>query len=188
MSAPPRHAPRAAPRPALPRADIVSASDLVRHFGQWQERAARTPVYILFRGRPRLVLTSIEVMEALLAPHLPDRAMPLPDAGALLDLIRDMVIVADAHLRVIAASKTARAFFGGSVAPGGTVDALVPAPAQGALRRALAQVQANGVAQALDLPSPRSADRSLQVTIEPHHRGVALRIEDASCRKSDELS
>ena len=56
-----------APRPE----QIVTSSDLVRHFGLWQERAARAPLYILHRGRPRFVLTSIETMDALCATHTP---------------------------------------------------------------------------------------------------------------------
>jgi hypothetical protein len=49
-------------------AQTVTASALVRQFGLWQERAARAPVYILHRGRARLALTSIELMEAMCAP------------------------------------------------------------------------------------------------------------------------
>jgi hypothetical protein len=48
----------------LPR-QMVTSSDLVRHFGHWQDRAAREPVYILHRGRPRFVLTAIDIMNAL---------------------------------------------------------------------------------------------------------------------------
>ena len=176
MSAPPKHAPRTPPAGA--RAEIVTASKLVRHFGLWQERAARAPVYILFRGRPRLVLTSIDVMEALLAPHVPERDRQGPDAAALLDLIRDMVVIADIDLRILVASRTARAFFGAGVAPGGAADTLVPTPSRSALRQALAEVQTGGVARTIDLPSPRSPDRLLALTIEPHRGGVAVLIQD----------
>ena len=176
MSAPPAHT----PRDDVARADIVTASDLVRHFGLWQDRAARTPVYVMFRGRPRLVLLSIEVMEALVAPHVPTREIQGPDSTALLDLIRDMVVIADADLRITATSRTARAYFGEGVAAGISLDTLVPIPARDILLKTLRHVMAAGVTQIVDLPSPRRAGGLLTLTIEPHRRGVALRIEDVT--------
>jgi PAS domain-containing protein len=161
-----------------PRAEIVTASELVRHFGLWQERAARAPVYVMFRGRPRLVLTSIEVMEALLAPHMPERDLQGPDSAALLDLIRDMVVIADADLRVVTASRTARAYFGTGVAAGVSVDTLVPVGARDVLLKTLRHVMAAGVAQTIDLPSPRRAGALLTLTIEPHRRGIAMLVQD----------
>jgi len=184
MSAPPAHAPRVANsdvgRTDVPRADIVTASDLVRHFGLWQERAARAPVYVMFRGRPRLVLTSIEVMEALVAPHVLDRDIQTPDAVALLDLIRDMVVVADADLCIAATSRTARHYFGTGVGLGLSIETLVPIPARDMLLRTVRHVIAAGIAQTVDVPSPRRTGGLLTMTIEPHHRGVAVRIEDVS--------
>jgi hypothetical protein len=189
MSAFPLHEPRRIPidrlRADRPRADTVTASDLVRQFGVWQERASQAPVYILFRGRPRLVLTSIDVMEALLAPHLPNPETQGPDVGALLDLIRDMVVIADGDLRIAAASRTARAYFGSAVAPGVSADVLVPTAARTPLLRALRHVQSSGVAQTLDLPSPREPDRLLLVTIEPHRSGVALLVQDVGPQRDD---
>ncbi|WP_260599245.1 PAS domain-containing protein [Sphingomonas endolithica] len=161
-----------------PRAEIVTASELVRHFGLWQERAARAPVYVMFRGRPRLVLTSIELMETLLAPHLPDRDVQGPDPAALLDLIRDMVVVADGDLRVVAASRTARAYFDASVAAGVPVETLVPLDARDILLKVLRHVVAAGVAQTIDLSSPRRTGGLLTLTIEPHRRGIALLVQD----------
>lgn len=53
------------PTPPADRDDVTTASNLVRRFGMWRERAAREPVYILHRGRPRLVLASVEFVEML---------------------------------------------------------------------------------------------------------------------------
>ena len=176
MTAAPHHIELAEPDHV--RADIVTASQLVRHFGLWQERAARAPVYVMFRGRPRLVLTSIEVMEALVAPHVPNHELSGPDSTALLDLIRDMVIIVDADLRVAVASRTARAYFGESVGAGVSADVIVPVPSRNVLLRSLRHVQTTGVAQTIDLPSQRGEGRLLTLTIEPHRRGVALLVQD----------
>lgn len=49
--------------------DTTTASDLVRRFGHWSERAVREPVYVLHRGRPRFVLASIEFIKMLCRPR-----------------------------------------------------------------------------------------------------------------------
>ncbi len=54
---------------ATDRDDMTTASDLVRRFGVWSERAARDPVYIMHRGRPRLVLASVELIAKLCLPR-----------------------------------------------------------------------------------------------------------------------
>ena len=51
------------------RTDSTTASDLVRRFGVWSERAAREPVYVLHHGRPRLILASVEFIETLQRPR-----------------------------------------------------------------------------------------------------------------------
>lgn len=59
----------AAPPAPDDRDDMTTASDLVRRFGMWSERATREPVYVLHRGRPRLVLASVELIEMLCRPR-----------------------------------------------------------------------------------------------------------------------
>lgn len=59
------------------RDDTTTASDLVRRFGLWSEQATRRPVYIQHRGRPRLVLASVDFIEMLF------RARGSDDHGSL---------------------------------------------------------------------------------------------------------
>jgi hypothetical protein len=72
-----------APRRDSPRLQ-VTASTLVRHFGEWQEHAARAPVYVLHHGRPRLILVGVE-----LAATLGDAGRSDQPAAALLDSTLD---------------------------------------------------------------------------------------------------
>ncbi|MGY4397953.1 PAS domain-containing protein [Sphingomonas sp. UYAg733] len=163
-----------------PRDHIVTASDLVRHFGIWQERAMRSPIYILHRGRPRLILTSVDVMDALCAPHAVgagDRDMGIT---ALLDAVDDMVIIADADLRITAASRSARGYFGASVEPGRAIDLIGPDAARLFLAEAIYRVAASGLDESLDLPSARYGNRSLTIAIKPHPGGVALLVHDVT--------
>lgn len=169
------------PRPASPGPDqLVTSSDLVRHFGLWQERAARMPLYILHRGRPRFVLASIETMDALCAPHDPVTAPPGLDAAALLDGIGDFVLVADADARIIAASRTARAHFGALAATGARLDAVAPLATRPFLADTIARVAESGVAEHLELSSPTRDGRMLTATLAPVGRGTALFAQDAT--------
>ncbi|PCD02919.1 hypothetical protein COC42_00265 [Sphingomonas spermidinifaciens] len=88
----------------------VTASELVRQFGLWQERALQQPVFVLRRGRPSLVLTSLDLMRRLCLPHetAPDATM----ATLLMDAMRESVIVVDPGGRVREVNRAARVAFG----------------------------------------------------------------------------
>ncbi|NIJ24893.1 hypothetical protein [Sphingomonas japonica] len=89
----------------------VSASELVRQFGLWQEQAAREPVYVMHRGRARLVLTSVDLMKRLCAPRDTAAAMSIEHA-LLLDMMREPVIRLDSDVRVIGINPAAEAWLG----------------------------------------------------------------------------
>src|SRR3546814_8649705 len=50
---------------ALRAADRVSASQLVRRFGHWQNVASERPVFVLHHGNPRWALISIPLLSNL---------------------------------------------------------------------------------------------------------------------------
>ena len=89
----------------------ATASELVRQFGLWQERALQQPVFVLRRGRPSLVLTSLDLMRRLCAPHetAPDATL----ATLLMDAMRESVVVIDAAGRIEDLNRAARVAFGG---------------------------------------------------------------------------
>ena len=169
--------------PALPPDQLVTSSDLVRHFGLWQERATRAPLYILHRGRPRFVLTSIETMDALCAVHAADAAAPIPspiDPAALLDGMRDLVLVADGTGIILASSRAARAHFGAMVSPGAAIDSVAPPSARAFLTDAVRRVLASGTGDRLDIPSAAREGRMLTLTIEPAGSGVVVFAQDGT--------
>lgn len=159
-------------------AQQVTASDLVRHFGIWQDRATRGPVYILHRGRPRLVLTSLDVMDALCAPHA---GRPAQDGqlAALLDVVEDIVVVLGNDRFILAASRGARGYFGDAVRIGTTPGGLAAA-GDDALVAALARVSASGRSETIESCSPRFADRRLTYAIDCGPAGCIIQIRDAS--------
>ena len=89
----------------------VTASELVRQFGLWQERALQQPVFVLRRGRPSLVLTSLDLMRRLCAPHQATTDTPL--ATLLMDAMRESVVVVDGTGRIDDLNRAARVAFGG---------------------------------------------------------------------------
>jgi PAS domain-containing protein len=158
----------------LPEPDqLVTASDLVRHFGIWQENATRRPVYILNRGRPRFVLTSVEMMEALCQPAV---AGPNATEQWLLDTVLDRVVLLDRNLAIVAMSRSARALFGEAASLGD----LLP-PLEAAYLADLAvQVGATAIPDRAEIASPRDPGRRLRVDLLPHEGGAALVVRDTT--------
>lgn len=181
------------PHPALPADQLVTASDLVRHFGVWQDRAARAPLYILHRGRPRLVLTSIEMLDALCAaqppaplptPHPTAPPAPVIDASPLLDAIGDLVLMVDPHGAIVASSRAARSYFGPLARVGAPIAAIVPPPLRAALAAAIHQVIDWGVGDRLETASAARAGRSVSLAIEPAGHGVAVIANDPKSERA----
>ena len=168
-------------RPALPDDQLVTSSALVRHFGLWQERAARAPIYVLHRGRPRFVLTSIETMDALCAPHAADD-VPRPgvDGTALLDTVSDLVLIADDDGAILASSRAARAHFGLLAEAGAPILGISPTATRPFLADAIHRIIALGVGDRLEIPSAARDGRTLSLAIEPLRHGVAIFAQDAT--------
>lgn len=166
--------------PPPPNADnVVSASELVRHFGIWQDRATRSPVYILHRGRPRHVLTSVETMQALCISHDGSPAS-VHGPDALLDVIEDQIIIVDRDLRIVAASHAARRYFGDAARAGVEADGLSAPRGASHLRTSISRVLATGSPEQIDLTGP-FPERRLGCTISPYPGGaVVLLIRDIS--------
>lgn len=159
----------------------VTASDFVRHFGIWQDRAAQSPVYILHRGRPRHVLTSVDVMNALCEPHV-DAAggAGASMAMAMLDLTREIILFADAELLVTALSLPARLFFGGDMRIGTRLDHCVSATTGPMLLDAIRRVLQTGTADTIELAAARYPAQRLDAMIAPHGSGIILQLRDIS--------
>lgn len=170
------------PAPASTAAEsanqMVTASELVRHFGVWQDRAVRAPVYVVHRGRPRLVLTSVDLMEALCAPHAAGESGPLP-VGALLRGAREAAVAVDRELRVTVVGNAARGLLGREVQPGVPLASAWPSP-NDFVAAAAARVVASGTAEVLEVAGARAGDRRLSVAVEPLDRGAVLFARDVT--------
>jgi hypothetical protein len=148
--------------------DVVSASDLVRRFGLWRDRALASPVYVLHRGKPRLVLAAADLIgRGTARPGDTDRV------SALLDGSPEMIVIADRHGALIAASRSVRTRFG-DPPPGSPVAALVAPEAAAPLAAAIGRVAETGLAETVELGLAGLFPSRATVAIEPHPDGVAL--------------
>ena len=163
---------RATPTPD--HQDMVTASDLVRRFGHWGERALAAPVYVLHRGRPRLVLASVELIEMLCRPHAGGEADDTRRVAALLDGSPGLIVVVDRALTIVAASRSVRARFGELAAPGAPAGELVEPDSADALAQAIARVTGSALAESIDVALAGDPGRRVALAIEPHPDGVVL--------------
>lgn len=156
----------------------VTASDLVRHFGIWQDRATRAPVYILHRGRPRLVLTSLDVMDALCAPHA-SRSLDDGQLDGMLDVMAEIIVVLGNDRLIAAASRGARGYFGEAVRKGATLNGLA-AKGDDALAATVERVAGSGLSETIECRSPRFAERLLSYTVECGPTGCIIQMKDTT--------
>lgn len=90
------------------REDSVSAAELVRRFGSWQDRVSHGPVFVTHHGRRRLVMLSLPQYRALLADA------PREDEGdaalrlaTLLDQLPLCAVAFDGRLHIAEANSAA---------------------------------------------------------------------------------
>jgi hypothetical protein len=157
-------------------AQTVTASTLVRQFGLWQERAAHAPVYVMHRGRPRLALASIELMEALCA------AQSTGGEGAefdtLLDAIHELVVIVDADLAIARMSLAARRYFGMDRAAALSLDQLGSPAVAGFVSERTRRAIERGMVETIEVATTHRPGRRLSIDIVPWGGGAALIAED----------
>jgi PAS domain-containing protein len=154
----------------------VTASELVRQFGIWQDRAAQAPVYILNRGRPRLMLATVDLMNALCAPRGPGTT---PDMLALLlGAMDELVVLIGPERTIVAASTGARGHFGAAVMPGGPATALGDEASRPLLAAALRRVAQTGLSEIVEFPSPSRPGRVLSGLLRPLDDHVLMAVRD----------
>lgn len=158
----------------------VTASGLVRQFGLWQEAATRAPVYVLHRGRARLVLTSVDIMAALCAPRSGDMAHHAACERCLIDTIAEPAMIVDADLRLVAVGRAARGYFGEHAVDGAALAVLLPADAAPFVTGAARRVLATGMGENVDLRNGPHPGRRLELAVEPHPLGALIVGRDRS--------
>jgi hypothetical protein len=157
----------------------VTSSALVRQFGVWQERAARAPVYILHHGRPRLVMVSLDLMDALAGATVPPAARSDCAVSALIDAVEEPVVTIGDDGAIALSNAAARARFGALVDAGARPAGL--STASGAfLADAVGRVLRTGHGETLEIVPNRYPDRRLHAAVSPLPTGCLVRFGDLS--------
>lgn len=94
----------------IPSGQIVTATDLVRHFAAHSRRALNEPVHIMNHGNISLSLISTELFRQLSSEQMqvPDDSRLAAKLDVLLDLIPTQVILVDHELKLIRINLAAR--------------------------------------------------------------------------------
>jgi PAS domain-containing protein len=149
----------------------------------WQDRAARAPVYVLHRGRPRLALVALDVLDAMSASQA--SGLNRDDVReAMLDTISDVIFVIDDDARLVFANAAARVRFGDTVRPGLTL-ASISTSGGLFLAGAIARVLAGADAETMEIAADRFPERLLSLHIAPLPQGCIVIARDATA--TDEL-
>ena len=156
----------------------VTASNLVRNFGEWQDRALGEPVYILHRGRPKLALASIEFLSRL------TRSVGKGDEGdALIEAFDEPVLIFDDEMRITRHNHAATRYFGlsnGSSGFGQSTDR----PLESAAIQLARRVATHRIAERIDAALAHDSERRVEVTGTPIGERVLLVVRDLSIREA----
>lgn len=163
----------------MPDRDAVSAAEVIRNFGYWQQQALSRPVTVTHHGRARVTLISAEEYERLTgtgeaAPASPNSGGPALDT--LLDQMAEGFILFDREMRVIRMNAVAEAWFGRdrnelvgkdpSVVFGMVYDSIV---LEG-LRKALT----DGEITSFEAPSALFPGRRIRLRVFPYQDGIGV--------------
>ena len=157
---------------------IVTASALVRNFGVWQDRAMTAPVYILKRGRARLVMLAADLIEQLGTSAAPADDWT-DDRQPLLDAMREVVILLD-EARVVRFANNAASGCFSSSGVGQPIERMLPPGIDGFLVDVIGRVQRSGLREHVEVTLDQSGARQLSIAIVPLARGVGLIGHDVS--------
>lgn len=159
----------APPPPPLPPGPSVSASEFVRQFSDWSDRAKDAPVYVLHHGRPRFALASVELLR-----RLGTASGGAEILAATLDALLEPVVLLDRSGRIIAAGRAARQCFGPSVREGASLSAaFAPPEAAQYLAAIVERVARVGIGERAELPAGDDSAR-VELVVEPHPLGILV--------------
>lgn len=156
----------------------VTASNLVRNFGEWQDRALGEPVYILHRGRPKLALASIDFLA-----RLTQRAGSVDNGAALIEAFDEPILMFDDEARLSRRNRAADSYFGLADGLGG-FGLSTDRPAEIAILQLARRVTHHRIAERLDVAIAPDSDRRVEVSASPVAGGALIVVRDVSLREA----
>ncbi|MBU3076618.1 PAS domain-containing protein [Sphingomonas quercus] len=157
---------------------FVSAAEITRNFGMWQDRAAQGPLVVTHHGRPRVMMLAVEHYEELAAGHGPaaeEEDLESARLSVVLGQIGSAFAAFDTELRFVRLNAAAVAHFGQPEERliGRTPEEVFTgreAMIAGHLREALR----TGEEMQVDLPAGPNGERLLRMRLFPYPGGVGV--------------
>lgn len=164
----------------LPEGSVtVSAAELRRNFGVWQERAHSGPIVVIRHGKPRLVLSSAaQFFQAPSEPQANKESAVLSAYAGIPDHSTEALLVMNRELKVLAVNRVFEDLAGRHASnmigrPGPELFAPGSVPVvSGHFRHALH----TGMAVQFDMPSALVEGRHYALSVFPHAEGIAALI------------
>lgn len=166
---------------------VVTAGDISRNFGQWQDRALSGPVIVTHHGRPRVVLVSADVYSSwnASAPTGQDSGAFETSRAAILDHMAEAFMALDDRLRITAVNHVFEALMGASASQivGRSWADLFPPFTRAVLEERLKRVLHTGEAQEFEASGDGLGRRRYSVHLFPHPGGVAALIQNRTAEQ-----
>lgn len=169
---------------------FVSAAEITRNFGMWQDRAAHGPLVVTHHGRPRVMMLAVEHYEELTAGHgLGAQEEDLESArlSVVLGQIGSAFAAFDTSLRFVRLNAAAIAHFGQPEERliGRTPEEVFSgreAMIAGHLREALR----TGEEMQVDVPAGAHGERLLRMRFFPYPGGVGVTFRNVAGMRNAE--
>ena len=169
---------------------VVTAGEISRNFGQWQDRALGGPVILTHHGRPRVVLISADHYSA----WREDGSHPAKDDDqpsyetsqhAILDHVSEAFMALDAQLRIRAVNHVFEALVGRSASQivGHDWEELFPPAARTLMGEQLRRALRTGEALDFEAPGDGSGVRRYAIRAFPYPGGVAALIQHRTAER-----
>lgn len=163
---------------------FVTAAEITRNFGMWQDRAAQAPLVVTHHGRPRVVMIAAEDYELLSRPPAEHGATSTDGTalGLLVERIDGGFAAFDAQLRFVRLNGAALVHFDLPVDAlvGRSLVELFPALDGGPVPALLRRVARSSEAASLETPSLLRPGRLLRLHAFPWPGGLALLFRDVA--------
>lgn len=162
--------------------EAVTAAEIIRNFGYWQQQALTHPITITHHGRARVLLISADEYERLRqagsAPERPGTGQPpgRVHASLLLENMAEGFILVGRDMRILDMNSVAAAFSGvdrdGMMGRGAAE--LFPANVQSVIMERIQRVLRTGEASQMEATSALHGDRIMNLRIFPAAENVGL--------------
>lgn len=168
--------------------DTVTAAEIIRNFGYWQQKALSRPLTVTHHGRARVMLISTEEYERLTGIG-EEKAQPESDADpmtALLNGMAECYVMHDAEMRILDVNAAAVAYFG---APrekliGSTVSVAMGRSPNLFIHSMLRRVLRTGEYVTYDVGSTAFPGRRVTARSFPYRNHVVTLFEDVTAREA----